>query len=64
MENLLNTHQVQVFFGIGRATVWRWVKTGVLPAPLKFGKGRNAPVRWEVSAILAAAVEHSQSVGV
>jgi predicted DNA-binding transcriptional regulator AlpA len=28
-------------FGISRATVWRWVKNGTLPAPVKFGTRLN-----------------------
>ena len=36
---------VAALHGIGPATVWRWVKTGRLPAPYKLGPNTTA---WQV----------------
>jgi predicted DNA-binding transcriptional regulator AlpA len=32
---------IMTMFGISRATLWRWVKNGTLPAPVKFGARLN-----------------------
>jgi predicted DNA-binding transcriptional regulator AlpA len=32
---------IMCMFGISRATLWRWVKNGTLPAPVKFGTRLN-----------------------
>jgi predicted DNA-binding transcriptional regulator AlpA len=32
---------IMTMFGISRATLWRWVKNGTLPAPVKFGTRLN-----------------------
>jgi predicted DNA-binding transcriptional regulator AlpA len=32
---------IMTMFGISRATVWRWVKNGTLPKPVKFGTRLN-----------------------
>jgi predicted DNA-binding transcriptional regulator AlpA len=37
--------------GISAPTVWRWVKTGRLPAPVKLGPNTTA---WNVGALRAA----------
>lgn len=33
-------------YGVSRATVWRWVREGRFPAPLKIGQGCT---RWKLS---------------
>lgn len=33
----MTDQQVAALLGISRATVWRWVKAGKLPAPRKLG---------------------------
>lgn len=35
-------------YGVSRATVWRWVREGHLPAPRKIGQSTS---RWPVSEI-------------
>ena len=42
---------VAALHGIGPATVWRWVKSGRLPAPLKLGPNTTA---WNVGALRRA----------
>lgn len=39
---------VAALHGIGPATVWRWVKSGRLPAPIKLGPNVTA---WHVGAL-------------
>lgn len=39
---------VTALHGIGPATVWRWVKSGRLPAPVKLGPNTTA---WRVGAL-------------
>lgn len=46
--------EVAAHFNVSRTTIWRWVKTGVLPKPVKLG----GLVRWrreEIEAVTAAA---------
>ncbi len=43
---------VAALHGIGPATVWRWVKSGRLPAPIKLGPNTTA---WQVGALRRAA---------
>ncbi len=31
---------VEALYGCSSATVWRWVKKGIIPAPKKFGEQR------------------------
>ena len=33
---LLRVNQVAEMLGIGRSTVWRWVKEGKMPKPIKW----------------------------
>lgn len=35
-------------YRVTRQTIWRWVREGVMPAPLRIGK---AATRWEDAAI-------------
>lgn len=39
-------------YGIGQMTMWRWVKKGLLPKPVKLGRNRYFP-RDAVDASLA-----------
>lgn len=41
---------VQALYGISPATVWRWVKSGRLPAPMKLGPNTTA---WRVGDLRA-----------
>lgn len=45
-------------YGISRITVWRWVATGRLPAPVKLSPGCT---RWRVADLEAA--ERAAKVG-
>lgn len=38
MKKYLSDRQVAERYGIGRSTVWQWVKDGILPAPIGFGQ--------------------------
>jgi predicted DNA-binding transcriptional regulator AlpA len=42
---------VAALHGVGPATVWRWVKAGRLPAPVKLGPNVTA---WRVGALRRA----------
>ena len=46
----LRDWEVGKAFGIGRSTVWDWVKYGILPQPVRFGRRTT---RWPVSEIEA-----------
>jgi prophage regulatory protein len=42
----LTDRQVAERLAVSRATIWRWVRRGAFPAPLKFSPGIT---RWNVS---------------
>lgn len=53
-SNLMDAVEVAAHFNVSRTTIWRWVKSGVLPKPVKLG----GLVRWrrdEIEAVTAAA---------
>ncbi len=41
---------VAAFYDIGTSTVWKWVKEGRLPPPVRFGKRCS---RWKYGTLLA-----------
>lgn len=43
---------VEALFGCSSATVWRWVKAGIIPAPRKFSSQRITA--WNVGQLRAA----------
>lgn len=49
LERLIGRKEVLILIGISNATLWRWIKAGRFPAPLKIG---NKKVAWR-SSILA-----------
>lgn len=55
IENWQSRHltdkEVAAVIGISRATVWRWVTMGKLPAPKKIGGNTT---RWDGAALAAA----------
>lgn len=42
----LKDTEVAVRYKISRSTVWRWLKTGIFPDPVKIGQGVT---RWKLS---------------
>ena len=50
LERLIGRKEVLILIGISNATLWRWIKAGRFPAPLKIGKKK---VAWR-SSVLAA----------
>ncbi len=51
-EKLLSPEQVAARLGIGRTTVFRWAREGILPpAVRRLGKGRKGGKAWRMSAI-------------
>ena len=51
---LIKIEDVQARFGISHATVYRWIKLGILPRPLKMGRSYNSALRFKESDLLAA----------
>jgi prophage regulatory protein len=51
---LLRIHQVKQVTGLGRSTVYNWVKAGTFPAPIKLGPRSVAWVKEEIEAWVAA----------
>ena len=47
----LSDRAIAARFSISRSTVWRWVRSGSLPPPIRMGA---ATTRWRLSDILAA----------
>lgn len=50
-DTYLSVSHVAGRLGISKSTVWRWVKDGHLPAPVKLGPGCT---RWRASDLEAA----------
>ncbi|MGO4684567.1 helix-turn-helix transcriptional regulator [Hyphomicrobium sp. 2TAF46] len=50
LERLIGRKEVLILIGISNATLWRWIKAGRFPAPLKIGKKK---VAWR-SSVLAS----------
>lgn len=48
---------VTALYGVGSATVWRWVQSGRLPKPRKIGPNTTA---WRVGELRRAAAEQEQ----
>lgn len=40
--------QLAELYGVSRATIWRWVKAGILPKPVKLSPGTT---RWKLSEV-------------
>ena len=47
---LLTVREVARRLNIGTRTVWRWSRSGELPAPVRLGKARRV-VRWKAAEI-------------
>ena len=50
LERLIGRKETLILIGISNATLWRWIKAGRFPAPLKIGKKK---VAWR-SSVLAS----------
>jgi len=51
--DLLTCREVAVLFGgLSQSSVWRWVKSGRLPKPVKLSGGTTRWVRSECEAVL------------
>jgi prophage regulatory protein len=48
LERLIGRKEVLLLIGISNATLWRWIKAGRFPAPLKIGKKK---VAWRSSVL-------------
>ena len=48
LERLIGRKEVLILIGISNATLWRWIKAGRFPAPLKIGKKK---VAWRSSVL-------------
>ena len=49
---LMTTEQTAEMCNLGARTVWRWSRSGRMPAPLKLGDGRQGAVRFRRSEIM------------
>lgn len=48
-SSLVDQKAVQALVGCGATSVWRWVRNGTLPAPIRLGRA----VRWRVGDLRA-----------
>ncbi len=48
LERLIGRKEVLILIGISNATLWRWIKAGRFPAPMKIGKKK---VAWRSSVL-------------
>jgi predicted DNA-binding transcriptional regulator AlpA len=46
VPELMTTAEVAKLISAGGRTVWRWSRSGVMPAPVKLGSGPRAAVRF------------------
>ena len=49
----LNERQVRARLGISHSTCWRWVKAGLLPAPIALGGNGTRKIAWRISDVEA-----------
>lgn len=53
-EELLTTKQVAELVSAGERTVWRWSRSGIMPAPVKIGASTVRFRRSEITAWIEA----------
>jgi prophage regulatory protein len=58
LERLIGRKETLLLIGISNATLWRWIKAGRFPAPVKIGKKK---VAWR-SSVLANWIAQRTSV--
>ena len=51
-SELMTTTEVAKLISAGERTVWRWSRSGVMPAPLKLSPGRQGAVRFRRAEIM------------
>ena len=51
---------IALYLGAGRSTIWKWVKDGLLPPPVKITKSHS---RWSNKEILPILIELGKGVG-
>jgi prophage regulatory protein len=56
LERLIGRKEVLILIGISNATLWRWIKAGRFPAPMKIGKKK---VAWRSSVLATWIAQHS-----
>lgn len=52
IPELIDTHDAALLCGIAERTIWRWSNSGLMPAPIKIGRGLRAAVRFRRSELL------------
>ena len=56
LERLIGRKEVLILIGISNATLWRWIKAGRFPAPMKIGKKK---VAWRSSVLATWVAQRS-----
>ena len=54
---LLKQREVATLFGVHPSTIWRWCKAGLIPKPVKVGRGTSRWLKAEVEAALQRMLE-------
>ncbi len=49
---LIDTHDAARLCGIAERTIWRWSNSGLMPKPIKIGRGLRAAVRFRRSELM------------
>ena len=49
MDRMMRLPEVLEVTGLSHATIWRWVKSGDFPAPVKLGSLRTRSIGWRFS---------------
>lgn len=52
VPELLTTADVAKLLSCGERTIWRWSRSGAMPAPLKLNPGRQGAVRFRRTDIM------------
>lgn len=58
--NLLNVREVALVLAIGRSTVWRYVKLGLLPQPIKLSAGATRWRRSDIEGFINGLIQESE----
>lgn len=57
-EGFVRMPQLIAVFSVSESTIWRWVRTGKLPKPVKLGERTSA---WPVEAVRSAINQFSEA---